>query len=383
MRGRTAQGSDVRNVRGQCKGRAEMYMGSTVDPRQSLLIRVNAARVVGAANIDRLYPYLFIFLNSPETEVVKAAILAAGESRHEMFLTAVISHLKRPELEAVCGEALTLYGSEIVNSLADCLFNPMIDYQIRRRIPLALSLIANQAAVDVLQDNLTEKEPVIRFEIIRALNRIRQGSIDLAFDDRKLSRSILDEANGYMTLITTLYHQIHQPHKSSEAITQKRRALAKAIEVRLDQNIERIFRLLGLKYPDENIYHVYKGFKSEESTMRANVVEFLDNVLEVDLKRTIIPIIETTMIETVIDQVIERLGLKVPDEREAYEQMLPEAAPDLQLQAIDLITDFKDPGYVTLAGELLNAHDAAVRQAALHLLRDLGYLPTPGRAGEA
>jgi AAA family ATP:ADP antiporter len=342
------------------------------DPQQVFFTKINCARVIGAANIPSLYPYLYIFLNDPDTAIIEVAIVAAGESRQEMFVPLIVERMPHPELQTGCGNALKLFGPEAIPILADYLHNPIADRNIRRHIPLAMALMATQAAVDTLIDNLNQKDPLVRFEIIRALNRIKRGGVEVTFNEQKIAHGILDEAKRYTNILTALYHQIRS--QPGDNLSPHRRALSVAIEKRLDRNLERIFRLLGLKYPAENIYEVYRGLQSNQPEVRINAVEFLDNVLETDLKRTIIPIIETPLIDTVIDQIIERMGLKIPPELDAFALMLPEADPELQVQALELIALFNDRRYVSLVGELANDSDLRVRQTALGVLKRLGYL---------
>jgi AAA family ATP:ADP antiporter len=352
------------------------------DPIRVLFTKINCARVIGAANIPQLYPYLYIFINDSAEDVVEAAILAAGDSRHEDFITAIVEKLQNPALQSVCSNALKLFGNEAINILADYLNTPMIDRKIRRRIPLALALTSSQSAVDVLIDNLDQTDPAIRFAVIRALNQIKEGNSDLTFNQKRISRCILAEAKSYLNMISALYCQIHwqgsqtayEQSDRHDEIQTKRRDLAKEIEKRLDENLERIFRLLGLRYVADDILKAYKGIKSDQADVRINAVEFLDNVLETDIKKTIIPIVETAMTGTMIDHTVERLGLKICNETEAFEVMLPEAEPALQLRVLELIDCLNDRRYAALVGELMGSTETAVRRSAASLLKKFGYL---------
>ena len=112
-------------------------------------------------------------------------------------------------------------------------------------------------SVDTLIANLNEPDQVLRYHIIRALNHIRTRFPDLKFDDRQIVRRILNEAKDYLNILAVLYRQMTQYREEStveeernlERIQVARNDLVKALETQLDQNLERIFRLLGLKYP--------------------------------------------------------------------------------------------------------------------------------------
>ena len=348
---------------------------------EALFVKVTCARAIGAANIPHLYPYLHIFLNDPEPEVVEAAIVAAGESRQDMFVTPIVERIQQPALQDACSRALKLFGAGIIHLLADYLENPLIDRNIRLHIPAALALTGIQAAVDALLDSLNRQDKSIDYEIIRSLSRMKSNGGDLKFDTHKIGRCILDEAKRYVDMLAAWSsHRIHAATGTAdhgggtEEIRAERLALTREIEKRLDGNLERIFRLLGLRYPSEDIHSVYLGLRSEQPDHRINAVEFLDNLLETDLKRVIIPIVETALADAVVEQVIERLGLKVPSEREAFELLLPETDPDLQLRALSLIARLNDRQYVPLVGELVNCRDRRVHAAAVEILQSMGYL---------
>ena len=76
-----------------------------------------------------------------------------------------------------------------------------------------------------------------------------------------------------------------------------RASLVDLLEKRLDRKLERIFRLLGLKYTSDDILVIYNGLKNNKPDFRLNALEFLDNLLEPNLKKILIPIIETAMVE--------------------------------------------------------------------------------------
>ena len=369
------------NLRAMVKNRIQQ-IPMIEDGAEYLFTKINCAQIIGAANIPHLYPYLHIFLNDPEPDVVRAAIIAAGESRQDIFVTPIIERLEKTEYQEAGNRALGLFGPGIIQLLGDYLYTPLIDRNIRLRIPPAIAQMGTQTAVDVLLNCMTQRDTSIADEIIRSLGRLKTADDgELKFDTNKIGRCVLDEAKRYIDMLAAWSsHRLHigtekavSPEKTREIIT-LRQGLMEEIEKRLDDNLERIFRLLGLKYPSEDMYSVYLGLHSEQTDHRINAVELLDNLLEPDLKRVIIPIVEIALADTVVEQVIERLGLKIPSELQAFERMLPEADPELQSQALSLIALLNDRQYVPLVGELINSRDFRVHEAAVNILKTMGYL---------
>ena len=345
------------------------------DAGQARLLKQVCATAIGAANIHTHFPYLNLFLNDGDEAVRIAAVAAAGRTRDEGFLPSILNGLREGGLQQACGEALQQFGPDVEPFLADCLANPLVDHTVRYRIPAVLATLASQRAVNILLASLREKDTSVRSVCIDALNRLRQAKIDLHFDDQAVVRCVLRETRRHRNMLAALYYQIRKtsPTPSDKAVRAFRRRLAGRIEKRLDVNLSHIFSLLGLKYPAGDIQRAYRGLISDQPDLRANAIEFLDNVLETDLKRTIIPIVETALVDRMIAQTIEQLGADVPKEIDAFALMLPEADAELQLAALELIARLEDPAYAGLAAELMGSANPGVREAAGALFRKWGY----------
>ncbi len=344
------------------------------NPDQTVVQKRICVAAIGAANIPSLFPYLHVFLHDTASDVVKAAVKAAGETRHESFVPMILETIKIPDLKGHCGEALRQFGPEIYPLLANCLANPLVDHEIRCLVPDVLESFDSQAAAAVLLDNLNQTDPCIRHEIIRVLYHMRIHNRDLRFDHQAVVHAILQEARCHIHMLAALYHQTNVSSASDPALHHLRLELARKIEKRLDVNLDRIFRLLGLKYPIGDISRAYNGVVSDQPDLRANAVEFLDNLLEADLKHTLIPIVETALVNPLIEQTILRVGGQVPSQLDAFSQMLPESDADLQLTALSLIERLQSDAYAGLVAELMAVAHPPVRIVAGRLLRKFGYI---------
>ena len=63
---------------------------------------------------------------------------------------------------------------------------------------------------------------------------------------------------------------------------------------RLDaQEVERIFRLLALRWPEFDMHSAYVGVQSQSSrAVRANALEFLDNILKPQVRSLVVPLLD-------------------------------------------------------------------------------------------
>ena len=67
--------------------------------------------------------------------------------------------------------------------------------------------------------------------------------------------------------------------------------LMQTIAERLQHRLERIFRIVGLIYSPHDIYYVYYDCQIKPA-LRPAAIEFLDNLLDAELKETVVPLLE-------------------------------------------------------------------------------------------
>ena len=61
----------------------------------------------------------------------------------------------------------------------------------------------------------------------------------------------------------------------------------------MEQELERIFRLMALLLPQAGLHDAYVGVRSSNPIVRANALEFLDNVLKPELRHVLVPLLDT------------------------------------------------------------------------------------------
>ncbi|HEX2898938.1 MAG TPA: hypothetical protein VHS96_04385, partial [Bacteroidia bacterium] len=136
-----------------------------------------------------------------------------------------------------------------------------------------------------------------------------------------------------------------------------REALLKLLETRMDGHLERIFRLLGLKYPTEDILPIYEGLQSNKPDLRINAVEFLENLLDGSLKKMLIPVLETALLDGITEEAIQNLDIRIPDEFTCYETLLQGKDVKLKMSVLYLIGQTHDPKFMPLLKEYSSTQD--------------------------
>ncbi|OGG53265.1 MAG: hypothetical protein A3F84_05145, partial [Candidatus Handelsmanbacteria bacterium RIFCSPLOWO2_12_FULL_64_10] len=249
-------------------------------------IRAQIARVLGALNRPDLRGYLWQVTEDPSSSVVRQAIESVGQIRDREFVPWLLTRLSDKRYRSDARRALVAFGPPILNTLNDALTDETADLSLRRSIPRVLSEIPVQQSVDLLMASLERASLPLKHPLIKALNKLRARHPALRFDGGKVDALLIEETRSYCEILQILH--AHREARDGAAA----RLLRKALAEKRDQNLERIFRLLGLRYPPRDIFNAYRGVVSENPAAHANAVEFLDNVLDRDKKRYLFPFLE-------------------------------------------------------------------------------------------
>jgi len=219
--------------------------------------------------------------------VAAAACRAAGVLRNRGYVHSIVRWLGDVRVRGAAIQALAAYGPAICGTLGDVLADPSIPVPVRKEVPRALRLIVHQRSVDVLVTALYQPNAAVRSAALRALNRLRESAPHLHYADELVTVQIHQEARYYFELIAAL-----APFRDQATTPSAARLLARTIEERLGQTLERLFRLLGLCYPPREMYSAYLAVSQHTGEEHSAALEFLDNVLDRDLKRVLLPLLD-------------------------------------------------------------------------------------------
>ncbi|HEX9653880.1 MAG TPA: hypothetical protein VGA99_09220, partial [bacterium] len=194
---------------------------------------------------------------------------------------------------------------------------------------------------------------------------------------------ILDEADSYINTLAILNTQLNGDHPAfvpgeaavnGKPVQEAQNLFVKALESRLENNLDRIFRLLGLMYTPDDIYTAYQGIKSADPDARVNALEFLDNVLEKKIKKRVIPLIERTMAHSLTERVLNQFGAKISSDFEGMLAVLNGEDNWLKAYALYVIGQAQETQFVPHICGLVNHPDAMVKKFAGYALTKMGIL---------
>jgi len=121
--------------------------------------------------------------------------------------------------------------------------------------------------------------------------------------------------------------------------------LVRTLEERMRQSMERLFRLLGLKYPASEMYWSYQLLAKNDKERHSHAIEYLDNVLDQDVKQILLPTLESP--ERAVEHGSSRFGIEPRDAESTIRNLLDSGDPWLVACAMAAAAELKLLGVAT------------------------------------
>lgn len=329
---------------------------ATVGPDRNYARRC-AAEVLGLLRNPPYRAALEQLIDDPNEEVARTAIRSAGRTGDRGYVPRLLGLMATHRYRLEAREALALYGNRIVGTIGDQIIDPSVAGALRARLCRVLSRIPTQQSVDMLFGVLSKVETSLRYNVIKALNFLRSRHPELKFTHDALGGVLLDESRSYYAIL-----QILDVGGASD--TPADCLLERSLRQKMDANLERIFRLLGLRYGQDDLHGAYLGITSGQREPRASALEFLDNVLKREVKRYLIPIVDNLAVDLKIRRGDELFDLGIRDAAGALEYLIGGDDPWLRSCALYAAAGRRLPGLAALAARCAQDPDPVVQETA-------------------
>jgi ATP:ADP antiporter, AAA family len=323
---------------------------------EGLRNRVEAARLLGELP-DCFDPLLSRLLADSDTHVACEAIHSVGMLRKRRLVPELLDRLADPRLAPAAAQALGRFGDSIVGGLRDHLCDSAVPIQARREIPSVLVALGTPAAASVLLENLLQSDTKLRYRTIAALNKLCQVNPQIVLDAQMLETVLAAEILGH--------YRSYQILATIGAATDGADPLARALKESMQQELERIFRLLNLLHPHLDLHSAYVGLQSTSVSVHDNALEFLDNVLKSHLREMLVPLLDSKITVAERAQIAHRLvRTKIESQEQAVAELVASEDPWLKSCGAYAIGTL---GIKSLEGQLdrcLNESDPLLRETA-------------------
>lgn len=230
---------------------------------------------------------------APEMDVQVSVARAMGALQDERCLGTLLAMLSRHEVRGAAGAALVRFGARGLAFLDESLSDSSFPNELRRQIPRTIRRFPAREAARALQKHLlAEPDGMVRFKILRALNRLAADNPGLALD-----RAMLKEAVA--RTLAALSELAHWRHVLGEgARERKERAgpghelLVSLLRDKETHTLERLFRLLGLLHRRENFESIHRGILSPNPRLRASSRELLEALLRPPMREAVLAVVD-------------------------------------------------------------------------------------------
>lgn len=225
-------------------------------------------------------------IRDPDVQVRKAAIRSAAAVRWRGLVEVLLASLNERGVRREAREALAAYGDMVLPRLieAGTRAEPAFPRSQALRV---LSMIGTQTAADALLDLLDSREINLRWLALRQLERMRRQFPQLNYASPHWSNHVHAELRWYHDLAAAT-QVLDGIETGSPALSLLRRTLVNRAEL----TVELLFRMLGLKYPPREIDAALRAVRRGGNEELSNALEFLDNILEHDLKTALLPVLD-------------------------------------------------------------------------------------------
>jgi len=352
--------------------RISLALKTMASDQKDLPYVASVIEILGVANLPIFHNRLVAFLQHENEEIVKTTIKAIGTATDPEMVQHIIPFLAGKAFRPTVLEAFNVYGQQILPILKNHVAERRQPLSVLRFIPAVMQSFHSKEAVHQLLGILNHEDLTVRLEVVRALSAIRATHQQLKFNKYKVVSVIFDECKLHHQTLSAMHTQIiisyRNRNKSKKEIGDAERdartSLLELLERRLDSGLERIFKLLGLRYQQKDVAIAYEGLLSQKQEAQHNAIEFLDNLLTGELKRRLLPIIEESALDISSEEELQKIKHKIPTELECFKLLLQGNDLKIKLAVLYLIAQQKEPRYLHIVAQYLDDPDPKIKSFA-------------------
>jgi HEAT repeat protein len=222
-----------------------------------------------------------------------AAVRAIGKVKPPGCLPMLIEMLGEEQMRPAAQRVLQHFGPAGFGALVNAIDDTSLSSICRVRIPQTIARFDPELAAAVLLEWLTrEHDGAVRYQILRALERLTKRVPSLVLDRTLLDRTIdatVSRAYRYLDRRLILERgAVENPRRK----TPGHAVLIRLLQDKEENAVERLFGMVGLAYRTDDFTEIYRGLKSPRKDARATSVELIENILREPLRTAVLGLID-------------------------------------------------------------------------------------------
>jgi HEAT repeat protein/CRP-like cAMP-binding protein len=307
--------------------------------------RLQVARALGDVKNPSFRPMLVPLMYDANLEVAKAAIQSAGTlgAGDFLFVAPLVSLLRNRRLKSAARAVLVGYGEAVIAPLAYFMADRDEDVWVRRHVPSTLALLPFPSSIDALTIALDDPDGFVRFKATMALDRLRRDNPAIAIDSKIVSKHVTIEAGRAFNAQTLHYNLFVAGALDTNCL------LARALSEKQARAMNRTFNLLGLIHSQSDVSAVRQALKDADVRVRSRAIEFIDNLLQGDVRKRVMLLLDEMPIEERIRKGNVIYRTRTRDVEDTVAQLLHDEDQSIASAAVLLV---EERGLWSLADDL-------------------------------
>jgi AAA family ATP:ADP antiporter len=246
---------------------------------------------------------------------------AMVQIRSAQFIRPLIDMLPARDLRPRARACLVAIGPDALATADRLLGDQQFDASVRRHLVRAITQFEPQEAATILMRHLgAETHGDVRYRILRGLGRLRAAHPAIELDAESLRRTLEATVSRLYQLLDWRLQLQAASASAPLRATEVQELILLLLQHKERLAGERLFRLIGLLHPSEDMASVYRGVHSSSLHLRDSSRELLEYVLDVELREPVL-----ALLDDIPDAVRLRRAGRFHDSREqTYEELLAE-----------------------------------------------------------
>ena len=240
------------------------------------------------------YENALLTLAETESPRVRMAVAQAmQEILSHQFIPKLLEMLPNRNLRTQARATLVAMGNPVLQKLDEALGDIKLHPTIRRQIPRTISQYSPSLASGILMRHLVEtSDGSVRYRVLMAMGRLLSIDPTLPLDTVPIEKVVRETLEAIFRLIDWQHQLLLSLREVSERDTQARAMIASLLEHKQALAMERLFRLLGLLYPKEDLRRIYRGVQSPNQKIHSSSQELLEDLLESPFHEPILALVD-------------------------------------------------------------------------------------------
>ena len=317
---------------------------------------IQVLKTLNHIGIPGFYDFLRTSLKSKNKNVKNLAIEVLGNLQIKRLLPILISLIQEQEYKARAVQSIIKFGDSISENLMN-VYNNSDSLDEKRALIKVLSSMKNKKTDDFLLEHISN--PLVIDSIIGSMFNANFHS-----SDKYLIENILVKNLKIILDILTILKNINK---------RKYPNTYKVFEEEKITKIENLFFILGFIYPHSMVIQAKTNYKSNSKDKRALAVELLDNMVDSNLRKSIIPILENTSVANKLAHFEKAYPMKKKNERECFNNILcsDDYLPIVKISLIYEIGLNKDRQYLKCLENISSSTNPHIKETALWTLKKI------------